>query len=170
MEKANNWLAVPTSLLSAGRTSKFARALAGVSLFLFIILFYSLGIGHGRSSGLSRKSTTSPSRAERRLMQAAGNSTLGFESIRFINMPGRFDRTDAATLQAFLSGIDLTEVEGVDMKDRTDVGMPPEHLSRVKKGEKGCYRAHANVRCLNHFLFKYEMCGRRNSKTNTKIL
>ncbi|KAJ2976713.1 hypothetical protein NQ176_g4787 [Zarea fungicola] len=47
MEKANNWLAVPTSLLSAGRTSKFARALAGVSLFLFIILFYSLGIGHG---------------------------------------------------------------------------------------------------------------------------
>lgn len=87
-----------------------------------------------------------PSAEEKAMMDAAGNSTLGFGAIKFINLRGRYDRLDAATLQAHLSGIDIEEVQGVDAKELSDVGLPPEHLARnLKQGEKGCWRAHADV-------------------------
>ncbi|KAK2594585.1 hypothetical protein QQS21_007715 [Conoideocrella luteorostrata] len=79
-------------------------------------------------------------------LEAAGNSTLGFSSIQFINLRNRFDRLDAATLQAYLSGLDIIEVPGVDAKDIHDVGMPPTHrIGVLRDGEKGCWRAHANI-------------------------
>ncbi len=79
-------------------------------------------------------------------MKAAGNRTLGFHSIRLINMPRRFDRSDAMTLQAYLAGVDVQECPGITPKDFDDVGMPPtSNPNFVKPGEKGATRAHANV-------------------------
>ncbi|PHH90843.1 hypothetical protein CDD83_2509 [Cordyceps sp. RAO-2017] len=79
-------------------------------------------------------------------MQAAGNSTLGFDSIQFVNLRSRYDRHDAMTLQAFLSGLDIVESPGVEAHEIHDVGMPPSHTpGYLTDKEKGCYRAHANI-------------------------
>ncbi len=158
MEKPGSWRDIPSSLLGGGR-SRFLRIVAFVSLCLVLVYVFSSAAGgtgggggvfsgrHKLSMGPASKTAAArPSRAERRLMDAAGNATLGFGSIQFINLPLRFDRLDAATLQAWLSGIDIVEVPGVSASEINDVGMPPEHLTRVKKTEKGCWRAHANVR------------------------
>ncbi|KJZ77595.1 hypothetical protein HIM_02772 [Hirsutella minnesotensis 3608] len=78
--------------------------------------------------------------------EAAGNRTLGFDSIHFINIKSRHDRLDAMSLQAYLSGLDITESAGVESSDIRDVGMPPTHLpGYVRPKEKGCFRAHANI-------------------------
>jgi len=79
-------------------------------------------------------------------MGAAGNRTLGFSSIKFINMAKRFDRADAATIQAYLSGLDLEYYSAVEPFQVGDVGMPPSsNPGALRVGEKGCWRAHANV-------------------------
>ncbi|OAA73942.1 Glycosyl transferase, family 25 [Cordyceps fumosorosea ARSEF 2679] len=156
MEKASSWRDLPSSLLGGGR-SRLIRIAAFACLCLVLTFLYSsvsrassgagtFGGRHKTYTGpTSKAGVARPSSAERRLMDAAGNATLGFGSIQFINLPLRFDRLDAATLQAWLSGIDMTEVRGVLADEINDVGMPPEHLTRVKKGEKGCWRAHANI-------------------------
>lgn len=78
---------------------------------------------------------------------SAGNSTLGFDTIYFINMATRYDRLDAASLQAYLSGIDIKLSSGVSADMMHDVGMPPTHTpGLLGDGQKGCWRAHANVR------------------------
>lgn len=78
---------------------------------------------------------------------SAGNSTLGFDTVYFINMATRYDRLDAASLQAYLSGIDITLSSGVSPDMMHDVGMPPTHTpGLLGDGQKGCWRAHANVR------------------------
>ncbi|EFZ03843.1 glycosyl transferase family 25 protein [Metarhizium robertsii] len=76
--------------------------------------------------------------------QKAGNSTLGFGSIYFINMKKRYDRLDAVSLQAYLSGVDVMPYSAVEPEMINDVGMPPTRVS-LKEGEKGCWRAHANI-------------------------
>ncbi|KAK7179483.1 hypothetical protein PSPO01_14495 [Paraphaeosphaeria sporulosa] len=77
---------------------------------------------------------------------AAGNRTLGFHSIKFINIPTRFDRLDAVRLQAYLSGLDVTEQPAVLPSELNPVGMPPSSNPQdLKPGEKGCWRAHANI-------------------------
>lgn len=78
--------------------------------------------------------------------EAAGNRTLGFHSIKYINLEKRFDRRDAAILQAYLSGLDLEDYPGVEQSMISDQGMPPTSSSSLKIGEKACFRAHANVR------------------------
>ncbi|ATY66624.1 Glycosyl family 25 [Cordyceps militaris] len=152
MEKTSHWLDVPSSLLGGGR-ARLLRVAGLLCICLVLTLLYSTSGGGGRhmlynTRPAGSKTTVAlarPSRAEQRLMDAAGNATLGFASVQFINLPLRFDRLDAATLQAWLSGVDITEVKGVGAAEIIDVGMPPEHLTRVKKTEKGCWRAHANI-------------------------
>ncbi|KAL2264219.1 hypothetical protein VTK26DRAFT_51 [Humicola hyalothermophila] len=79
-------------------------------------------------------------------MENAGNSTLGFHSIYYINMKARYDREDAAVLQAYLSGIEYENFPAVEADMIVPVGMPPTHRPTVLKvGEKGCWRAHANI-------------------------
>jgi hypothetical protein len=90
------------------------------------------------------------------IRDSAGNSTLGFDAIYFINMDTRYDRLDAASLQAYLSGIDITLSPGVSPDMMHDVGMPPTHEpGLLGGGQKGCWRAHANVRdqINQHLLF-----------------
>lgn len=123
----------------------FHTSLVGVPLGSVRRPWSGAGHQHPPARGYEASFTTAPSPAERRLMDAAGNRTLGFSSIQFINMPGRWDRSDAAALQAHVAGIDYVEVAGVASKDIKDMGMPPEHTTWLKPGEKGCWRAHANV-------------------------
>ena len=77
----------------------------------------------------------------------AGNSTLGFSSIFYLNLKTRYDRTDAISLQAFLSGVRVTEYPAVEKDTITDVGLPPtSSQGSLTNGQIGCWRAHANVR------------------------
>ncbi|KAK2053610.1 family 25 glycosyltransferase [Colletotrichum caudatum] len=82
-------------------------------------------------------------------LNAATNRTLGFGSIQMINLPIRQDKADAATIQAFLSGIDINIVEGVNGSRLGEVGMPPSSIPDAEPGlsggEKGCWRSHANA-------------------------
>ncbi|KYK54913.1 hypothetical protein DCS_06874 [Drechmeria coniospora] len=79
-------------------------------------------------------------------MKSAGNSTLGFGSVNFLYLSTRFDRLDAMSLQSYLSGIDVTEQLGVGPEMIKDAGMPPTQKPReLTIGEKGCWRAHANI-------------------------
>ncbi|KAM3537218.1 hypothetical protein ARSEF1564_009858 [Beauveria bassiana] len=153
------------ALLAGGsRRATFLRRLIAFFIFVVVLAAVSLhtnpsrvrfgnvrgpwsgsGQQHPPARGHEATLATVPTAAERRLMEAAGNRTLGFSSIQFINMPGRFDRSDAATLQAHMAGIDYVEVTGVTSEAIKDVGMPPEHTTYLKPGEKGCWRAHANI-------------------------
>ncbi|ODQ63777.1 hypothetical protein NADFUDRAFT_84365 [Nadsonia fulvescens var. elongata DSM 6958] len=81
---------------------------------------------------------------------SAGNSTLGFDKIKVINLPHRYDREDAISMQSMASDIDYEMVLGVYAKDLQDSGLPP--ASRPLTGEgsneknaKACFRAHANI-------------------------
>lgn len=85
----------------------------------------------------------------------AGNSTLGFHAIKYINMKARYDREDAMALQAYMSGLDIEDYPAVEADMIDPVGMPPTHRpGKLKTGEKGCWRAHANV-CFSSLLFCY---------------
>ncbi|KAK2019102.1 family 25 glycosyltransferase [Colletotrichum eremochloae] len=121
---------VPTRLLSNRR---LAIAIGG-ALFL-VILLVATSTGHRRAVALK--------------IDAAGNRTLGFGSIEMINLPIRQDKADAATVQAFLSGIDINIVEGVNGSRLGEVGMPPSSIPDTEPGlsagEKGCWRSHANA-------------------------
>ncbi|KGQ06602.1 hypothetical protein BBAD15_g8070 [Beauveria bassiana D1-5] len=75
-----------------------------------------------------------------------GNSTLGFDAIYYINLPHRYDRLDALSLQSYLSDIDIVESLAVDGDTLRDDGLPPmKDLDSLSKGAKGCWRAHANI-------------------------
>jgi hypothetical protein len=82
---------------------------------------------------------------EIRAMRIAENRTLGFSSIKFINMPTRYDRLDSMTIQSYLAGIDFDIVPAVPVEQIKEVGMPPSSRPVLSPGEKGCWRAHANV-------------------------
>ncbi|OHE94312.1 hypothetical protein CORC01_10359 [Colletotrichum orchidophilum] len=74
------------------------------------------------------------------------NSTFGFPKIFLINLPTRFDLLDAATIQAFLSGVQFEVFPAVETDMIKDKGMPPTRdKERLKQTEKGCWRAHANI-------------------------
>ncbi|KAK4041602.1 hypothetical protein C8A01DRAFT_14683 [Parachaetomium inaequale] len=79
-------------------------------------------------------------------IEHASNSTLGFHAIYYINMKARYDRSDAASLQAYIFGLNLHAYPGVEPDMTGTVGMPPTHRpSALKIGEKGSWRAHVNV-------------------------
>jgi hypothetical protein len=88
----------------------------------------------------------SPERLQALSMDQAGNSTLGFHAIYYVNMKARYDREDAMALQAYISGLDIKDYPAVEADMIDPVGMPPTHRpGKLKTGEKGCWRAHANV-------------------------
>ena len=133
---------------SLSLSPRLRRRIVLVGLLVLVlcgILFASIRMrpdGFERPTKLSEKAVLA--------WEAAGNSTLGFHSIKFINLKKRFDRRDTAILQAYLSGIDLEDYPGVEQSMADDQGMPPSSTLHLKVGEKGCWRAHANV---GHFLW-----------------
>ncbi|KAM7196121.1 hypothetical protein V8F20_007156 [Naviculisporaceae sp. PSN 640] len=83
----------------------------------------------------------------------AGNRTLGFSSIKLINMPKRFDYYDAATLHAYLAGLDLEYYPAAELLDFHDAGTPPtSNVLALKPDEKGRWRTHANGRSRDAWL------------------
>lgn len=82
-------------------------------------------------------------------LTAAGNATLGFHKILMINMKQRWDKMDAATLQAYVSGLKIEQYTAVDGKkeisDVGGVGLPPSSGGNLGGGQAACYRSHANV-------------------------
>lgn len=87
-----------------------------------------------------------PTKKHASVWEAASNRTLGLDSLVFLNLPHRHDRYDAMAIQAHISDIKITRFAAVDAKELRDVGMPPtEKPTRLNLGEKGCWRAHANV-------------------------
>jgi hypothetical protein len=76
----------------------------------------------------------------------AGNSTLGFSSIYYINMKTRYDRLDAISIQSYLSGVTITEYPAAEQDAIHEKGLPPsKHPGSLSIGQVGCWRAHANV-------------------------
>jgi hypothetical protein len=84
-----------------------------------------------------------------RFPTSAGNATLGFEKILYINLDHRYDLEDAMELQAWVSNITLARFPGVLDSTLQDKGLPPSSSlakggTRYKPGE-ACFRAHANA-------------------------
>jgi hypothetical protein len=80
---------------------------------------------------------------------AAGNATLGFHKILWINVRRRWDKGDARSLQTYVSGLNIETVAAVegkaDIDDAGRVGLPPVNGRTLNGGEIACYRSHANV-------------------------
>ena len=75
---------------------------------------------------------------------SAGNATLGFQKMVYINLAHRYDYDDAMTLQSLVSNITLTRQSGVNTADLKDAGLPPSS-SHFGKTYQACYPAHANL-------------------------
>ncbi|ODA78197.1 hypothetical protein RJ55_05577 [Drechmeria coniospora] len=135
------------SLAWVRRLLVVASPLVGFVLVVGVCLLASYrgeGAGGWRNRGMLLRERQWDGGA--RAVRAAGNSTLGFGSIRYINLRSRYDRLDAASIQAFLTGLRLTESRAVEPDMIRDVGMPPMHNpGYLKPGQKGCWRAHANI-------------------------
>ncbi|TLD07063.1 hypothetical protein PgNI_10262 [Pyricularia grisea] len=145
-------------MLAETRGNKRLLGVVGAaSLCLLLITYLSIPTPHkdavlsavsSKASLMSRpKSQTEPSKKHGSVLEAASNRTLGLDSIVFLNLPHRHDRYDAMAIQSHLSGIDVTRFPAVDVADvQNDKGMPPTSKpGELKDGEKGCWRAHANV-------------------------
>lgn len=82
------------------------------------------------------------------IYSSAGNATLGFQSIQYINLAGMFDKQDAITMQSVVSGIEMTRFDAVgeDNLRPNGKGLPPRSSdSRLLEGEKACFRSHMAV-------------------------
>ena len=78
---------------------------------------------------------------------SAGNATLGFQKLVYINLDHRYDYDDAMALQSLVSNITVTRQSGVNAADLKDAGLPPtsNSYSGLKKSHQACFRAHANM-------------------------
>ena len=71
------------------------------------------------------------------------NSTLGFQAVSVISLPGRTDRQDSFALAASLTGFTYNLTDGVDGSRVPTKALP--YTMDVTAGETGCWRAHLNV-------------------------
>ncbi|TLS29838.1 hypothetical protein PpBr36_01856 [Pyricularia pennisetigena] len=155
----NNKYAMRNLLSTKRSTGMVVLSTWAVFAFLFYIFFYphsqeglissitrkldKAGTAH---AGRQKELQQNKEKGEEALRLAASNSTLGLHSIQFLNLPHRHDRFDAAAIQSLLSGVDLTNFPAVTYDDLKDQGLPPtSRPGQLKKGEIGCWRAHANV-------------------------
>lgn len=84
---------------------------------------------------------------------SAGNATLGFQEIQYINLRGNFDREDALRMQSVAAGIKTNRFsDAVSVDDILDngKGLPPTSDKELKTGEKACMRSHAEL--WNHMI------------------
>ncbi|KAH6679136.1 glycosyltransferase family 25 protein [Halenospora varia] len=58
-------------------------------------------------------------------IERAGNATMGFQKVLVIGLKERTDKKDLLTLQASLTGIDLSWIEAVHSDDIKEKGLPP---------------------------------------------
>lgn len=118
--------------------------------FLILCLFGVAVVGHRfRRPSSIVSSTPYPLNFE-----AAGNETLGFQKIIFLNLPYRYDFSDAMTMQSELAGLqwDVEDSVLADSIDERRSGYPPSSndygslpADRGRLGQWACTRSHANV-------------------------
>ncbi|KAL5906752.1 hypothetical protein ACKVV1_011155 [Pyricularia oryzae] len=151
-EKGPSWLS------QGGRRS--IGFLLAVAAFIFLILTYASFPSQPRPPSSNLMTPSAPSRPQpavpkpqapkphfASLDDAASNATVGVDSIIFLNLPHRHDRYDAMAIQVHLSKLKITRFPAVDGSKLTSQGMPPMENDQfnLKDGEKGCFRAHANI-------------------------
>ncbi|KAK0728874.1 hypothetical protein B0T26DRAFT_639280 [Lasiosphaeria miniovina] len=154
---------VSTSGPAAALTSLFSqwrsyRQIHRVFLVLFVVstifvldryrvaLAGTLGVPYRPPIMVQADDGPSSGHSEDTAIERAGNGTLGFHAIYYVNMKARYDREDAMALQAYISGLDIQDYPAVESDMIDPVGMPPTHRPGVLKvGERGCWRAHANI-------------------------
>ncbi|TLS22283.1 uncharacterized protein PpBr36_09950 [Pyricularia pennisetigena] len=139
----------PSLLLHGGRRSIIGLLLAGASFFFLILTYINLP-SQPRPPPTRLTASSNAAAPKPHIVsvdEAASNATVGVESILFLNLPHRNDRYDAMAIQAHLSKLKMTRFPAVDGSKLTSQGMPPAENSQapLKDGEKGCFRAHANV-------------------------
>lgn len=134
--------------------------LLAVAAFIFLMLTYASFPSQRRPPPSNLMTPSAPSRQQPAVPgpqastphfvsvdDAASNGTVGVDSIIFLNLPHRHDRFDAMAIQAHLSKLKISRFPAVDPSTLTSQGMPPmeNDQANLKEGEKGCFRAHANV-------------------------
>ncbi len=62
--------------------------------------------------------------AKDRSIYRVPNETLGFQEVYMISLPSRTDKRDAFAMQAALSGITYTQMDGVDGHDVPEKALP----------------------------------------------
>ncbi|KZL70650.1 glycosyl transferase family 25 protein [Colletotrichum incanum] len=123
-------------------TKRFAVKASSALTFVSVLLFFRAYSPIQFRNKNATESTTVPAAS----VEAASNGTLGFPKVYLINIPSRFDYLDAATIQAFLSGVQFEVFLAVETNMIKEKGMPPTHdRERLREAEKGCWRAHANI-------------------------
>lgn len=143
--------------MRGGVAQSFFFVVCGMVGFAYLISRVTSFLGHDglrapRQASCERLCPSgSSSNMRYRPLAAAGNSTLGFSAIHYINLPHRYDRLDAASIQVYLSGLKILQTAGVESDTIRDSGMPPtSRPTNLTPSEKGCWRAHANVRVTRY--------------------
>ncbi|EXJ96335.1 hypothetical protein A1O1_01461 [Capronia coronata CBS 617.96] len=71
------------------------------------------------------------------------NETLGFQEIYMISLPLRTDKRDSFALQAAVSGMTYTQMDGVDGHSVPEKALP--YTMNQSPNAVGCWRAHLDV-------------------------
>ncbi len=122
------------------------RLWLGASAAAVLLLFLWVSVPYSDSGTSSLRRVVQFQSDEERCDEAAGNSTLGFSSIQYLNLPHRTDRNDAMVLQGYVTGLDLNLFPGVYADDIKENGLPPMSKKASDKPTViACWRAHANV-------------------------
>ncbi|KAA8913835.1 hypothetical protein TRICI_003093 [Trichomonascus ciferrii] len=94
----------------------------------------------------SSSSETALDGLKKKVFESAGNSTLGFYRVEYINLPSRYDSDDAIFLQCMTSNITVNKTEAVIADTLEDKGLPPsDRPKELQPGEKACFRSHTNL-------------------------
>ncbi|CAI4212677.1 unnamed protein product [Parascedosporium putredinis] len=133
----------PSRLAITISATVFVVIFLGVFNYMAETPFVDISI---RRPGASRQPDThalpvnASSRTAALSVAAAGNATLGFSKILMINMEQRWDKLDAATIQAYVSGLQIDMFKAVDGKreitDMGSVGMPPASGGNLSGGQR----------------------------------
>lgn len=78
---------------------------------------------------------------------SAGNATLGFEKVIYVNLPYREDYANVMTLQSHLTGLEYIKSDGVDYHDFKPgyKGLPPLVNKELPAAVIGCAMSHINA-------------------------
>lgn len=138
-------------------TTRSVKILAGVTFIIALIQLAYLGISSGNNLDSAKNGkiehnknsagTTMP-KLDPSVFASAGNSTLGFDHIAYINMKHSFDRNDAIRMQCEISGLEMERMVGVTPDDinPNGKGLPPSSADKeLLGGEKACIRSHAEL-------------------------
>ncbi|KAL8737016.1 MAG: hypothetical protein Q9181_002103 [Wetmoreana brouardii] len=125
-----------------------------IVLFAALALFFARPYAHIPSVAHTVKSDQPPNALLQGKPPAgssddARNATLGFEKVFVINLPERYDKLDAFSIAASLTGFTHEVIEGIRGSTVVNKTLPTLENLPEKEGARnnivGCWRAHLNV-------------------------